>query len=192
MRTLTLIVGLVVAAVLAAPAAAQDRQRGRWKRMKRYDTDHDGEVTREEFGGPARMLDRMDHDGDGVVTEAEAVRGQGSRGASGSASEGGRGTADIDWVTKRLDVDRDGTFDARDLAKILETADKDSDEALSRKELLDFLTHADRPIPRGTAPAEAAAAPDFEVRALEGTGTIKLASLLAKKRPVVIAFGSLT
>ena len=52
--------------------------------------------------------------------------------------------------------------------------------------------HADRPIPRGEAPDEGAQAPGFDVRALEATGSIKLADLVAKGRPVVIAFGSLT
>src|SRR5207247_3909940 len=34
----------------------------------RYDTDHDGTITREEFKGPADLFDRLDRDGDGVLT----------------------------------------------------------------------------------------------------------------------------
>ena len=170
--------------VIASLVLAQGRG-SRWERLSRRDADGDGKISRDEFPGQDRMFDRMDADGDGVVTEAEA---------SGSASRSGSrgGSQDVEWVTKRLDMDRDGTFDEKDVAKIVQAADKDGDGKVSRAELVDFLLHKDRPIPRGTAPTEGSPAPAFEVRALEGTGTIKLASLVAKKRPTVVAFGSLT
>jgi Ca2+-binding EF-hand superfamily protein len=40
--------------------------------IPRFDKNKDGKVTREEFTGPARMFERLDADGDGVVREAEA------------------------------------------------------------------------------------------------------------------------
>jgi Ca2+-binding EF-hand superfamily protein len=197
MRASFALFALLAITALAVPAASQDRRRGGdpWERMKRYDKDGDGKVTRAEFGGPARAFERFDSDADGVITHAEvsarAGSGKGTGGQTSSTS-GRSGSADIEWVTKRLDMNRDGIFDANDLVKITAAADKDGDGKVSRKELLDFLQHADRPIPRGEAPDEGAKAPGFEVRALKGTGSIKLEDLVAKGRPVVVAFGSLT
>jgi len=197
MRISHVVLALFAVAAFAVPAASQDRRRGGdpWERMKRYDTDGDGKVTRAEFKGPARMFDRFDSDGDGVVTRDEVTSRAGRGGRPGGQTSGASGrtkSADIEWVTKRLDMDRNGVFDALDLDAITAAADKDGDGKVSRKELLDFLQHADRPMPRGEAPDEGAKAPRFEVRALEGSGSIKLADLVAKGRPVVVAFGSLT
>ena len=40
-----------------------------WKWLAaRYDADHDGRITRQEFRGPADLFDRLDRDRDGVLT----------------------------------------------------------------------------------------------------------------------------
>src|SRR5206468_1689253 len=43
-----------------------------WKWLAaRHDADEDGEVSREEFTGPAEFFDRLDRDHDGVLTEQD-------------------------------------------------------------------------------------------------------------------------
>lgn len=43
-----------------------------WKWLAaRFDTDHDGRITRKEFKGPAVLFDRLDRNGDGVLTASD-------------------------------------------------------------------------------------------------------------------------
>ena len=63
---------------------------------------------------------------------------------------------------------------------------------MTREEFLALLKRQATPKRGGTAPAEGSPAPDFELVRLDGTGKLTLKGLLAKERPVVIAFGSVT
>ena len=190
-------------ALIAAPAAAQDgggRMGSRWERMKRFDKDGDGKVSKDEWSGPKAFFARMDADGDGFVDEKEVNGasmggGRGSMGGPGGRRGGmsGRGgTPDMGWVFKRMDRDGDGKFTEKDLEKIRATADKNGDGKLDEKEFMEFLNAKAKRPPRGEAPKEQGMAPGFELERLDGKGKLALASLLKNERPVVVVFGSLT
>ena len=206
MKKLATLIALLLLAALAAPALPQDPgRRGRegrdgrsaWERMKRHDANGDGRVTAEEFRGPDQMFDRLDRDGAGVVTQEEAEefdrkrsgggRGDGERGSAGRSSGQSH-----DWVFRRLDLDRNDRFDGKDLEILEKRADENGDGVVDRTEFTDFLTAVSRDLPRGRAPEEGNAAPDFELTSLDGERTITLAGLLGEKKPVVLIFGSFT
>src|SRR5262249_13243681 len=43
-----------------------------WKWLaERYDADHDGRITRQEFTAPKELFDRLDRDRNGVLTESD-------------------------------------------------------------------------------------------------------------------------
>jgi hypothetical protein len=40
-----------------------------WERLQKLDKNGDGRITKEEFGGPAKLFDVLDRDGDGAITK---------------------------------------------------------------------------------------------------------------------------
>ena len=62
-------------ALIAAPAPAQDgggRMGSRWERMKRFDKDGDGKVSKDEISSRYKSLvDDYDKDKDGALNEEE-------------------------------------------------------------------------------------------------------------------------
>jgi len=160
-----------------------------WERLKTYDKDGDGVVTREEFGGPARFFVRLDADKDGNVTKAEAEamanrRGGGRRERAPSrtapAHTGGL-TLDL------LDADRDGHVSKEEWAAFFAAADRDEDGRLSEAEWKRMLEPNHRP--GGTAPAVGSKAPAVRAARLDGGETVDLS---APKRATVLVFGSWT
>lgn len=201
MRPATTVLAVFLAVVLVASLTViawsqdrGDRRGGRrggpsWDRLKAMDANGDGKVSREEFRGPSRMWDRVDTDKDGFVTEAEFKKATASR--AGGSRNGGRG-ANTDWMFELLDRDQDKELTERDLLALRKAADANGDGKLTKDEFLAFLKkRSERP--SGTAPTVGSVAPAFELQRLGADGkTTSLESLLAKKRPVVIAFGSYT
>lgn len=102
----------VLTIACSAPVDAQQNTRSRPtfdQVLKREDANKDGEISKKEFRGPARLFDRLDRNGDGKLTkqEFEPSRGQGNA----SPRNGGDQPADIE-------VRRDvvfGTGGGRDL-----------------------------------------------------------------------------
>jgi hypothetical protein len=171
----------------------------------RYDIDHDGTITREEFKGPAELFDRLDRDGDGVLT-----------------------AEDFDWSN-------DSTFvqQARSVGKWFRAVDSNSNGRISQQEWQNFFTKAakgkeyltpedfrltlqppekkddkksdDEPSPlvllKGFATGELGSihegpsigekAPEFVLRTQDGTDEFRLSQFQGKK-PVVLIFGSFT
>jgi Ca2+-binding EF-hand superfamily protein len=171
----------------------------------RYDADHDGTITREEFKGPAELFDRLDRDGDGVLT-----------------------AEDFDWSSNSEFLKQ-----ARPIGKWFRAVDANSNGRISQQEWQNFFTKAargkdyltpedlrlmlqppekkddkksdDDPSPlillKGFAtgelgsihegPAIGEKAPDFTLRTQDGNDEFRLSQFQGKK-PVVLIFGSFT
>jgi hypothetical protein len=88
-----------------------------WKWLAaRFDADRDGRITRKEFKGPAELFDRLDRDGDGVLT-----------------------ASDFDWSPKSPYVRMSGVLEG--WLRRMNTA---SNGRLSREEWDDFFKKASR------------------------------------------------
>ena len=145
---------------LCLPLLAQDP----WQRMKRYDADGDGKVTREEFRGPARAFDRFDANRDGVVTQEEMRARR------------------ADPVTRAADADKDGKVTKEEWSALFDRMDANGDGVLDASEL-----RAPRAADR--APKLGAAAPKVSVVRREDGKTVPLAPA---GKPLVLIFGSWT
>ena len=186
-RSLLLLLPAII--LITLPAHSQDRRAPRgdmWERMKTYDADGDGKVTREEFTGPARMWEFFDQNRDGVVTKEEVRKA--------SARQGGRQrrAPNYDWIFKRLDRNDDDQVDLDDLKAVIKKADADGDGKISKDEWKAFLTANSSHLSGGRAPQVGQAAPEFSLHPLKGRTPVTLATLLAKEKPVVLLFGSFT
>ena len=179
MRRLTLLVLVLLPAGLAH---AQGRgRRDVWERVSAWDADKDGKVSRKEFQGPARFFDRLDADGDGFVTKAEAGK---------RASRRGRGNRDgapmVDRVSKAMDTDKDGKVSKAEWDAFFSKADRNGDGVLQHEELMaalggrrmvDNAPKVGTPVPRVAAK-----------HAQDGRDV----DLGAPKRVTVLVFGSWT
>jgi len=180
---------LLPLAMALSPATAQDRRQPRgdmWERLKVYDLNGDGKVTREEFGGPIRLWEMLDQNRDGVIRKDEVDKvaaAQGNR---------RRRAPNYDWIFKKLDRDDDDLVDLADLKAVLEKADTDGDGKLSKAEWKAFLAENSKHMSSGKPPEVGQAAPDFKLHPLQGDGPVTLETLLAKGKPVVLLFGSFT
>ena len=135
-----------------------------WQRMKRFDSDGDGKVTREEFRGSERMFDRFDKDNDGVITQDE-VRRRGS-----------------DSLQRAADSDKDGKVSKEEWTALFDRMDTNGDGTLDASE---FRT----PKSVDRAPKQGSPAPKVTVtRRKDG----KKMPLAPAGKPLVLIFGSWT
>ena len=182
---LVLVVSLVCLSAL--PALAKEEDEGMWARLKRYDKNDDGKVTREEFGRSGRMFDRMDADGDGAISkkEAAAMPARGGRGGFGGrmgGMMGGRGGLSLE----KLDTDKDSTVSKREWAVFFEKTDENGDEILQKEEW-DAAVGGGRM--RDDAPKVGTQAPKVSAKLLKAAAAVDLG---APKRTTVLIFGSWT
>jgi hypothetical protein len=184
--------------------AGQSRYSWQWL-AARYDANHDGVITREEFTGPPAVFERLDRDGNGVIT-----------------------ADDFDWSEKSPFVQQ------ADMAEhVFRMIDRNSNGKLSRAEWdsffekmakeRDFVTQEDlrtalfpprpRPAPGQSAggptpdiflkglltgelgslfpgPSVGQVAPDFTLKTEDGQAEMSLSEFHGK--PVVLVFGSFT
>lgn len=75
---------LTMIALLPISSVHAQQRENMADRLKRYDKNGDGKVTKAEFSGPARAFSRFDADGDGVITSKEMGGASGGSRASGA------------------------------------------------------------------------------------------------------------
>lgn len=176
-----------------------------WQRLKARDADGDGVIGRDEFPGGDRMWNRLDADGDGKVTRAEADRaseamrgrgrgrGDGGMGRGrGGPGRGGPGRGGVErgrrggLTPEALDTDKDGSVSKQEWDTFFEKADENGDRILQRGEweaAVGGRAYDDR------APKVGAPAPKVSAQVRGGTTRVDLA---APKRTTVLVFGSWT
>ena len=144
----------------------------------RHDANKDEKVTREEWKGPAEFFDRMDRNGDGVITAADFKDGPAGTGASpggqsdrqpGTPSAGQAG-ADAAALFRLLDADKDGKVSKDELEKLFRRADSDQDDSLSADELRKLLGQAEPAGPSANGRREPAGNPDQPAHAGRSQG----------------------
>jgi Ca2+-binding EF-hand superfamily protein len=190
----------------------QSRYGWQWL-VDRFDADHDGIITREEFTGPAHVFDRLDANRDGVLTEADFDWSQNSplsRQASMAAA----------WFYT-IDRDSNGRISKEEWDSFYDRMAKGKGY-VSREDLRDAFPSAppakppqsktpppkappDEPSPLTfllgllsgelgsfhEGPAINDLAPEFTLRTQDGKQTVSLGQFRGKK-PVVLVFGSFT
>jgi len=183
--------------------AGQSRYSWNWL-AARSDADKNGRITREEFQGPAELFDRLDRNGDGVLTKE-----------------------DLDWSARSpflrqmrttsqwfgcIDTNSNGRISREEWQAFFARAAKGKDH-LTREDLGAALnppvppekSSGDEPsvlaLIRGLLSGELGSmqegpdidepAPDFTLRTQDGKREVRLSDFHGKK-PVVLVFGSFT
>jgi Ca2+-binding EF-hand superfamily protein len=171
----------------------------------RYDTDHDGTITREEFKGPAELFDRLDRNGDGVLTAEDFDWSSGATFLKESRPIG-------KWF-RAIDANSNGRISQHEWQEFFAKAAKGKDYLtpedlrlmLQPPEKKDDKKSDDDPSPlillKGFAtgelgsihegPAVEEKAPEFALRTQDGDREYRLSQFRGKK-PVVLIFGSFT
>ena len=163
--------------LLGASFALAQGRGNPWDRMKQYDTDNDGKISRKEFTGPERFFQRFDANRDGFVARAEVEQ---------RMAVGGRGGRGGDQLLKRMDANGDGTVSKAEWDAFFASADENGDGLLQPEEWRAALSGRkfnDR-APKKGDPAPAATAADPK----RG----RLVDLAKPRRTTVLVFGSWT
>ena len=83
----------------------------RWQSaLERWDANKDGQISKDEFQGPARLFERLDANSDGVLTEAEAQEVPGWLREGEGRMRAGHGDPAERWkgMLERWDANKDG------------------------------------------------------------------------------------
>ncbi len=180
---------------------------------ERFDADHDGAITREEFKGPSYLFDRLDANHDGVLTQVDFDWSQGSALVRQGMMAG-------QWF-RRIDTNSNGRISKEEWEAYFSRFAKGKDY-LTPDDLREAFPTAPpgRPPQPKNTPKEAASdgptpmtfilgllsgelgsfhegpgidepAPEFTLKTQDGQHQVTLSSFRGKK-PVVLVFGSFT
>jgi hypothetical protein len=179
-----------------------------WKWLAaRYDADHDGRITRQEFRGPAELFDRLDRDRDGVLTASDFDWSE--------RSPWLRQVSMAERWFRMMDRNSNGRVSRTEWEAFFDKMAKDRD-AITPDELRDALFPPMPALPPGQpppgmpspllltlgllkgevgspfpGPSLGQKAPDFTLRREDGKGEINLSDFRGHK-PTVLVFGSFT
>ena len=168
-----------------------------------FDKDGDDRITAEEFSGPEQDFAALDQDGDGDVTETDLQWRHHALAFSPGAmffralDQDGNGKITAEETTAwfaKMDRESLGFLSLDDLRAAFPipnmTPDETRPEHPSRETLLLALERQEigslQPGPYVNDPA-----PDFSLRTVDGTQTIKLSERIGQK-PIVLIFGNIT
>ena len=102
--------------------------------MEQWDTNEDGQLTKEEFKGPDEMFERLDADGDGVITKAEVEAVRAQRG-----QRGGDPAQRWQHMLERVDANNDGQISKDEFQgedEVFDRLDGNGDGTLSQEEFV--------------------------------------------------------
>jgi len=147
LATLALLV--TVSAGLSAERGGQRGDRAQ-NFIRKFDTDGDGKVTKEEMGDKARHFDRLDQNQDGSVTKEEAsahFQRKGQRGGEWGGRDRDRQRGERQNregqnrrfkppIMEKLDKNGDGKITKEEWTAAFNEMDKDGDGALTVRELM--------------------------------------------------------
>jgi hypothetical protein len=172
----------------------------------RFDANHDGRITREEFTGSPEWFDRLDRDRDGAITQSDLDWSDKSpywgqlRQAAQLIRRGDRDRdqklSKAEWDALFKDLARDkGHVDADDLRAALFPPEPPRQpgpppDMPSRVVLLRGLFNSELGSPL-EGPRLGQVAPDFTLTTHDGKKTVTLSDYRGRK-PVVLIFGSFT
>ncbi|MGI5819299.1 MAG: EF-hand domain-containing protein [Armatimonadota bacterium] len=126
--------------------------------LENADADGDGNISRDEWPGRAEMFDRLDRDGDGLLTGAELTLQPAGGAEQAPAVERQQRLDAAATFIRLMDSDGDGQVSEEEWGNFFEAADVNADGMISHPELLGKLQEALRP-DRGQRPAEEPPAP---------------------------------
>jgi hypothetical protein len=184
----------------------QSRYGWDWLAAK-YDTNHDGEISREEFKGPAELFERLDRDGDGVLTAEDFDWSNDSKWLKESqpirkwfraidANSNGR-ISQHEWQEFFAKASKGKSYITPDDLRLMlhppekkDDKKKDDDDEPSPLILIEgFATGELGSVHEG--PAIGQKAPEFSLRTQDGDQEYRLSQYRGRK-PVVLIFGSFT
>lgn len=162
-----------------------------WAPLAPMDRDGDRCITLEEFTGPADQFTRLDLNGDGLITPAEALarNGRSFEGTGGPPRQLARPAAPPSGpagLIRRLDAGGDGLISRSEWDDFFSRADANGDDLLEPAELQAALRGRQPPDP---APREGDPAPQVRARK---AGTDEWIDLSSPGRLTVLIFGSHT
>ncbi len=181
-----------------------------WKWLAaRYDADHDGTITREEFQGPSELFERLDRNHDGVLTAEDFDWSDRSPYARQGMMAG-------QWF-RMIDTNGNGRISREEWLALFAKAANGKDY-LTPDDLREALPTSPPPKPKGKetkkdqgpsplvlilglfcgelgsfveGPGIGQQAPDFTLKTQDGKRQIRLSRYRGQK-PVVLVFGSFT
>lgn len=130
----TMMLGAIAGTAITLSAPLHAQQRDPAQMLARADTNGDGRITREEFtASKARLFERLDRNGDGILNSSDSGRGGMLRRRSGDRMR---------QLIDAIDKDGDGRVERNEFvhgrAAMFDMADSDRNGVIDRAELAEF------------------------------------------------------
>lgn len=184
-RVIISIVGL--AALLEGGRTISQQIQDSWQRVRSFDEDRDGKVSRNEFRGPEQLFNRMDADADGFVTEKEARAARRQMQRPGAVPDPTRARpAGGAMLVHRIDTDHNEQISLVEWTEFFKEADENGDEILQPEEWQAAMRQ--QPV-HDPAPAVGQPVPKVKAKERDSGREVDLGEI---RKPTVLVFGSYT